>query len=276
MVRTYDLGEADQIIVLLTRHHGIVRGVAKGVRRTRSRFGARLDRFCLVDVLIYPGRNRSKPDGGLAVLSDAAAVRTYAPAIVADVDKFYAGVAMLEITELVVRGDDSDAETVLELLDAALGDLAASTKPGTGPGTGRSTAPDATGTLPQTVSGSGTLTTLLPAVTQADRLVLEVLTATGWAPSLVDCAQCGAPGPHRAFHPGAGGAVCVRCRPPGAVEPDPAAVRVLWLLSHGRESAVAEIAASPDGGGILREAHSLLLAHTRYQTENGCRGYAAL
>ena len=246
VVRTHDLGEADQIIVLLTRHHGIVRGVAKGVRRTKSRFGARLGRFCRVDVLIYPGRNRAKIDGGLATLSDTAAVRTYAPAIVADVDRYYAAVAMLEIAELTVRGDygeGEDATRIFDLLDAALGDLGVSP---------------------------------LPPRTQADRLVLQVLEVAGWAPSLVDCAQCGARGPHRAFHPHAGGAVCVRCRPPGAVEPDPAAVRALWWLAHGREAAVAELAASPGGTQTLASSHRLLLAHTRYQTESGCPAYAAL
>lgn len=248
VVRTHDLGEADQIIVLLTRHHGIVRGVAKGVRRTRSRFGARLDRFCLVDVLIYPGRNRAKLDGGLVTLADAAAVRTYAPSIVADVDRFYAGVAMLEIAELTVRGDygeGEDATTIFGLLDAALADLA---------------------------GGTG----VLPPRTRADRLVLQVLSVAGWAPSLVDCAQCGARGPHRAFHTGAGGAVCLRCRPSGAREPDPAAVRALWWLGHGREQEVADLAASPGGEQVLATSHELLLAHTRYQTESGCRAYAAL
>ena len=36
VIRTYDLGEADRIIVFLTQHRGLVRGVAKGVRRARS------------------------------------------------------------------------------------------------------------------------------------------------------------------------------------------------------------------------------------------------
>lgn len=247
-MRTHDLGEADQIIVLLTRDHGIIRGVAKGVRRTRSRFGARLDRFCRVDVLIYPGRNRAKADGGLATLSDAAAVHTYAPAIVADVDRFYAGVAMLEVADLVVRGDSGDAGAVFTLLDEALAGLA----------------------------GTGGAVALLPPQTQADRLVLRLLSLAGWAPSLVDCAQCGRSGPHRAFHPGAGGAVCVRCRPPGATEPDPAAVRALWWLSHGRESAVVDLATSPGGTRILDTSHELLLAHLRYQTESRCRAFAAL
>ena len=42
VLRTAKLGEADRIITLLTREHGKIRAVAKGVRRTKSRFGARL------------------------------------------------------------------------------------------------------------------------------------------------------------------------------------------------------------------------------------------
>ena len=57
VIRTYDFGEADRIIVLLTRHHGLVRGVAKGVRRAKSRFGSRLQLFVNLDVQLYPGRN---------------------------------------------------------------------------------------------------------------------------------------------------------------------------------------------------------------------------
>ncbi|MEY3925960.1 MAG: repair protein RecO, partial [Actinomycetota bacterium] len=43
VLRTYKLGEADRIIVLLTEHHGKVRAVAKGVRKTTSKIGARLE-----------------------------------------------------------------------------------------------------------------------------------------------------------------------------------------------------------------------------------------
>jgi DNA repair protein RecO (recombination protein O) len=45
VLRTQKLGEADRIVTLLTRRHGLVRAVAKGVRRTTSRFGARLEPF---------------------------------------------------------------------------------------------------------------------------------------------------------------------------------------------------------------------------------------
>src|SRR4051812_14657484 len=50
VLRTHKLGEADRIITLLTKHHGQVRAVAKGVRRTSSRFGARLEPFMVADL----------------------------------------------------------------------------------------------------------------------------------------------------------------------------------------------------------------------------------
>jgi len=56
VLRTYKLGEADRIVVLLTEHHGEVRAVAKGARRTKSRFGARLEPPSHVAVQLYRGR----------------------------------------------------------------------------------------------------------------------------------------------------------------------------------------------------------------------------
>src|SRR5699024_11237908 len=49
-----------------------------------------------------------------------------------------------------------------------------------------------------------------------DSYLLRALAIGGWAASFTDCARCGAPGPHRAFTPALGGAVCSDCRPPGA------------------------------------------------------------
>lgn len=51
------LGEADRIVSVFTQSHGRLRGVAKGVRRPRSRFGARLDAFTHVDLQLYRGRS---------------------------------------------------------------------------------------------------------------------------------------------------------------------------------------------------------------------------
>ncbi len=235
VLRTYKLGEADLILVLLTKDHGLIRAVAKGIRKTRSRFGARLDRFSRVDVQIYPGRS-------LANVTDAATVATYASRIVADIDRFYAATAMLEMAQ-VFAAEPSSSNSIFFLLDAALQQL---------------------------------ITSDLPPVCVADEFVLHGLEVAGWAPSLVDCAQCGKPGPHRAFHPAAGGAVCVTCRPPGAFTPPSAAVHVLWLLKRGRHDQAAQEIRNHQGQDIAATAHRLVLAHVRQQLEVGCPAYAAL
>ena len=50
VLRVHKLGEADRIVSLLTRRHGRVRAVGRGVRRTTSKFGARLEPGMQVDV----------------------------------------------------------------------------------------------------------------------------------------------------------------------------------------------------------------------------------
>jgi DNA repair protein RecO (recombination protein O) len=57
VLRTYKLGEADRIIVLCTRAHGKVRAVAKGVRKTKSKFGSRLEPISHVALQLYEGRD---------------------------------------------------------------------------------------------------------------------------------------------------------------------------------------------------------------------------
>jgi len=52
VLRTYDLREADRIIVMMTENYGKVRAVAKGVRKTKSKFGARLEPLSHIDVLL--------------------------------------------------------------------------------------------------------------------------------------------------------------------------------------------------------------------------------
>ncbi|HZT64455.1 MAG TPA: DNA repair protein RecO [Acidimicrobiales bacterium] len=56
VLRTIRLGESDRIVTLVTRGHGKVRAVAKGVRKTKSRFGGRLEPMGHVALLLYEGR----------------------------------------------------------------------------------------------------------------------------------------------------------------------------------------------------------------------------
>lgn len=48
VIKSYNLAEADKIVVLLTRDHGVVRGVAKGAKRLKSKFGSGLEPFSVV------------------------------------------------------------------------------------------------------------------------------------------------------------------------------------------------------------------------------------
>src|SRR5712675_618963 len=88
VLRTQDLGEADRIVTVLTRRTGRVRAVGKGVRRTKSRFGARLEPFTHVDLLLYQGRS-------LDVITQADSVRAYGEPLAADYPRYTSGTAML-------------------------------------------------------------------------------------------------------------------------------------------------------------------------------------
>ena len=55
-LRTYKLGEADRIVSFMTERHGKVRAVAKGVRKTKSKFGSRLEPPSHVSLQLYEGR----------------------------------------------------------------------------------------------------------------------------------------------------------------------------------------------------------------------------
>ena len=91
VLRTYKLGEADRIVVLLTEHHGKVRAVAKGVRKTKSKFGARLEPMSHVQLLLSQGRE-------LDIVSQAESVESLAP-LVGDLDHLTAGISVLEAAD---------------------------------------------------------------------------------------------------------------------------------------------------------------------------------
>lgn len=53
VLKNYNLAEADKIVIFLTKDHGVVRGVAKGAKRTRSRFGSALELFSIVKLAYF-------------------------------------------------------------------------------------------------------------------------------------------------------------------------------------------------------------------------------
>ena len=84
VLRTHKLGEADRILTLLTRQHGRVRAVAKGVRRTSSKFGSRLEPFTHVDLQLAEGRT-------LDIVTQAETRSPFAAGLGADYERYNAG-----------------------------------------------------------------------------------------------------------------------------------------------------------------------------------------
>ncbi len=111
VLRTYKLGEADRIVVIMTAEHGKVRAVAKGVRKTRSRFGGRLEPLCHVSLLMYQGRE-------LDIVSQAESIDSRGP-LLGELDLLTQGIALLEAVDQLTP-DREPAPAVYRMLVGAL------------------------------------------------------------------------------------------------------------------------------------------------------------
>jgi DNA repair protein RecO (recombination protein O) len=154
VLRTQKLGEADRIITILGRTSGRIRAVAKGVRRTKSRFGARLEPFTHVDLMLHTGRS-------LDIITQAEVIRPYGQPLAGDYPRYTAGVAMLETAERFTPVEKEPALRQLLLLIGGLRSLGDAEHP---PGL------------------------------VLDAFLLRSLAVAGYAPVLQECARCGAPG----------------------------------------------------------------------------------
>ncbi len=102
VLRTYRLGEADRIVVLFTEQHGKVRAVAKGIRKTQSKFGARLEPASHVRLLLHKGRD-------LDVVSQAELVETPVH-LRGDLDRLTQAMAVLEVVDQLSLDREPDAQ----------------------------------------------------------------------------------------------------------------------------------------------------------------------
>ena len=110
VLRTYKLGEADRIVVLLTKDHGKVRAVAKGVRKTKSKFGSRLEPMSHVAVQFYEGRE-------LDIVTQVDSVDHFRP-IRDDLDRIAHGVSMLEAVDQIAQEGEVNPRLYQMLLGA--------------------------------------------------------------------------------------------------------------------------------------------------------------
>jgi DNA repair protein RecO (recombination protein O) len=123
VLRVQKLGEADRIITLLTKRHGRVRAVAKGVRRTRSKFGASVEPFSHVDVQLYPGRS-------LEIITQAESLHAYGEQLVHEYPRYTAGTAVLETAERLTAEEGEPSLKLYLLVVGALRALGEGRDPG--------------------------------------------------------------------------------------------------------------------------------------------------
>lgn len=110
VVRSHKLGEADKIITVMTQGSGKVRGVAKGIRRTRSKFGARLEPFTHVNLMLYRGT------GALDTITQAEIISPFL-GLRADLGRFAAGETMLEAVDKVAEEHERNVKLFLLLVN---------------------------------------------------------------------------------------------------------------------------------------------------------------
>ena len=179
VIRTQKLGEADRIVTLFSRQRGRIRAVAKGVRRTKSKFGARLEPASYVDIQLYTGKT-------FDVVTQVEAIENYGDAISGDYQRWTIASAILETAERFTNNEGEPALQQFLLLAGALKSLAH-----------------------QSHDPSLIL----------DAYLLRSLSIAGYAPSMTICSRCEAPGPHKYFSLVGGGSVCLDCRPSASATP---------------------------------------------------------
>jgi DNA repair protein RecO (recombination protein O) len=213
VLRVQKLGESDRIVTLFTRRHGRLRAAAKGVRRTTSRFGARLEPFGHIDVQFAQART-------LHVVSQVEAIELLGKAFLDDYPRYTAASAIAETAERLTPVEEEPSLRLYLLTLGALRALAAG-------------------------EHAGTLV--------LDSYLLRAMSVAGWEPALTACAVCGTPGVHRAFSVPAGGCVCPDCRPPGASRPAPATLELMGALASGDWAAADASAAGPrrEASGLI-------------------------
>jgi len=229
ILRTHKLGEADRIVTMLSRRHGKLRAVAKGVRRTSSKFGSRLEPFMVADVQLYQGRS-------LDIVQQAESLGSYGSDIAVHYDRFTAANAMVETADRL-----SDAEATPEQYLLLVGGLRALAR------------------------GEHAARSIL------DSYLLRVMALSGWAPSLGDCARCGAPGPHANFVGQLGGMVCRADAPAGSPRIAERTLGLLRSLMAGEWEVID--AASPIETSA---ASGLIAAYAQWHLERGIRSLAHL
>ena len=177
VLRSLRFGEADRVLHLYTLDRGRIGAIAKGIRRTKSRFGARLEPLSHVELVVHQGR------GELGTVTGVELVRAHRQA---REQPYRLGVGFVGLEAMLRLFPEQESNPrAFEALTRFL-DLLDDAEPRPGRRAG------------------------------VDPLVLsfqlKLLWLSGYLPHLTSCADCGATSGLVGYSPSAGGAVCGSCR----------------------------------------------------------------
>ena len=204
VLRSIRYGEADRVLHLFTLERGRVGAIAKGARKTTSRFGGRLEPFSHVELVLHEGR------GDLHTVTQASLVRSHDPSRI-DAYRMEVGHIGLEAVLRLFLEADANARAFhaltrfLDLLDETAAELPA--RPALDP--------------------------------LALAFQLKLLWLSGYLPHLAGCAACGADSALVGFSAAAGGGVCSACEAGASPITPEGFAAIRSLLEHPLADAAA-------------------------------------
>jgi DNA repair protein RecO (recombination protein O) len=224
VLRSLRLGEADRVLHLYTLERGRVGGVAKGIRRTKSRFGARLEPLSHVELMLHQGGGELHTVTGVDLVDSHRAARE---------DGRRLGVGLVGLEAMLRLFPEQEANprafTALARFLGALDDAAVNEGP---------PARD-----PLALS-----------------FQLKLLWLSGYLPHLTSCAECGSESGLAGFSPRAGGAVCAACANGALALSGEGIAGIEGLLNRPLNEAGAE----PLSGRAAAEALGVVTASYEY------------
>ena len=231
VLRSFRFGEADRVLHVYTAERGRIGAIAKGVRKTKSRFGARLEPFSRVELLLHQG------SGELHTVTGVSLVDAHRPTR-EDPYRLSVGLVGAEaMLRLFVEEEHNDR--AFEALTRFL---------------------VATDAIPAGSRGRAALDPLALA------FQLKLLWLSGYVPHLSSCVECGGVEGLVGYLARAGGAVCAPCAPDETVFLSPDGFRALHALLW---SPLLDAAGLGLGERALRDALSVVVAS--YEFHGGFR-----
>ncbi len=238
VLKTHALGDTSRIVTAYTRDHGLRKFVAKGARKTPSRFGYALEPLSRSRFVFY-----QKPDRDLHLLSKAEVIEATGSRL-SDLTRLAHAQASLELVDRLVWGEEPHPRLYELLVQALQGCVQASVA-------------------------------ALPAVTLAFQL--QMAGELGYRPRLDQCAIDGKPvSQRRVFSPGRGGLLCDTCaaREGGTVRLSAEALASLALLLSRPLLEAGEYLELPRAGELLRVTEDFFRSH--FQRFQGLRSLEVL